>query len=141
MEQTVDWFGHKGLGPWLKARRLELGMTQESVCAAASVTQRMLQRYEADEGVGYETLRILRALGVTLSPAPPEESPGALNAEVRRLRLQIEASAAERSATIAKMQSEVRRGAELLTQILDELESDEGTAPADEGSPPSAAHG
>lgn len=83
--EGVNFDGETGLGPWIRERRETLGMTQRQLAAAAGVGDRTLQRYERDVGLGYETLRVLDALGVRLKPEPRSRSAAATNTELRRV--------------------------------------------------------
>ncbi len=90
----IDYLAERGLGPWLKDRREKKGMTTIELSQAATVGQRTVTRYEGDQGLGYETLRILDALGIRLRPEPLKRGPASVNRELRDLRAILEERAA-----------------------------------------------
>jgi transcriptional regulator with XRE-family HTH domain len=108
----VNLVAENGLGDWLRKRRNRLGLTHREVAAAASLGARTVQRYEADDGIGYETLRLLDALSVRFRPALPTRSARALNTEVRDLADRLAALEGQ----VAECVSLVREALELLRE-------------------------
>lgn len=92
--RDIDYIGERGLGPWIKSRREKKGMTAVELAQAATIGSRTVNRYEKDEGLGYETLRVLDSLGVRWNARPLKDSPAAVNRELREVRLAVEALAA-----------------------------------------------
>ncbi len=111
--EGVDLAAEKGVGPWLRARRKKLGMSQRETAGAAEIGERTIQRYEKDEGPAYELLRLLDALGVKLRPGPVSRSARALNTEVHELRdrlVKLEATVIESADTTAASLEALERG-------------------------------
>jgi transcriptional regulator with XRE-family HTH domain len=97
---------------WLRELRTRAGLSQDELARALGTDRRNVRRWELDghDPSGTMLLRILAALGVELVPAPPRDVPGAVNAELRELRLDVR-EAADRAAS----------GREALLERLDEL--------------------
>lgn len=86
----IDYIGERGLGPWIKRRRERMKLTATDLAQAATLGNRTINRYENDQGLGYETLRVLDALGVKWSSGPMKDAPASVNRELRDLRLVLE---------------------------------------------------
>lgn len=121
----IDYIAERGLGPWLRRRREKKGMTVADLAQAASVGTRTVSRYENDQGLGYETLRMLDALGIKWSAGPLKDSPASVNRELRELRLSIEALRAEgeeRFAAVERrlgsLEEKVQRSVDLTSEAL-----------------------
>lgn len=86
----IDYVAERGLGAWLRARREKLGLSRIALANAASTSTKTIERYESDKGLGYDTLRILDALGVKWNAGPLKDSPASVNRELRDLRRALE---------------------------------------------------
>lgn len=78
-------------GAALKARREEVGLSQQALERASGVSERTIARYEQGESLRHgELLCVLSALGFTLQPLPAEAAPRALNAEIARVASRLD---------------------------------------------------
>ena len=73
---------------WLRDLRERAGLTQEQLAHAVGTDRRNIRRWEVDghDPAGSMLMRVLDAVGVQLTPAPPGELPRAVNTELRELR-------------------------------------------------------
>ena len=78
---------------WLRELRERAGLTQDELATAVGTDRRNIGRWETDghDPGGTVLLRLLSALGVGLVPSPPPALPGAVNAELQALRMQLDA--------------------------------------------------
>ena len=72
-------------------------MTQEQLAHAVGTDRRNIRRWEVDghDPAGSMLMRVLDAVGVQLTPAPPGELPRAVNTELRELRQRLREGADE----------------------------------------------
>ena len=77
--------------------RERAGLTQEQLAHAVGTDRRNIRRWEVDghDPAGSMLMRVLDAVGVQLTPAPPGELPGAVNTELRDLRQRMREAADE----------------------------------------------
>lgn len=86
-DQTLE---ARRLCAWLLELRGTAGLSQLQAAEAIGVSAREIRRWEkANAPGGVTLLRLLSAYGVRFEQAPPSEIPGAVNAELRALRLTI----------------------------------------------------
>lgn len=73
---------------WLRELRERAGLTQDQLAAAIGSDRRNIRRWEVEghDPAGTVLLRILSAVGVDLTPSPPQELPRAVNTELRDLQ-------------------------------------------------------
>lgn len=145
MDDGIDYIAERGLGAWLRQRREKKGLSATEVAQASSLASRTVLRYEEDKGLGYETIRLLDALGVTLKPGPPRGGPVSVNGELRLLRRELAARAAadaERYETLDRRLRSLEESAALARRALELLEAQVARpADGDDGSPPAAKTG
>jgi transcriptional regulator with XRE-family HTH domain len=82
---------------WLRELRERAGLTQEQLAHAVGTDRRNIRRWEVDghDPAGSMLMRVLDAVGVQLTPAPPSELPRAVNTELRELRERMREAADE----------------------------------------------
>jgi transcriptional regulator with XRE-family HTH domain len=82
---------------WLRDLRERAGLTQEQLAHAVGTDRRNIRRWEVDghDPAGSMLMRVLDAVGVQLTPAPPGELPRAVNTELRELRQKMREAADE----------------------------------------------
>ena len=82
---------------WLRDLRERAGLTQEQLAHAVGTDRRNIRRWEVDghDPAGSMLMRVLDAVGVQLTPAPPGELPRAVNTELRDLRQRMREAADE----------------------------------------------
>ena len=75
------------LGAWLRFLREQSGLSQTELAATVGTDRRNIRRWEVEghDPGGSMLMQILSALGVELTPSPPEQMPRAVNAELREL--------------------------------------------------------
>lgn len=85
---------------WLRELRERAGLTQDELATAVGTDRRNIRRWEVEghDPAGTMLLSILEAVGAKIVPAPPQDVPGAVNAELRELRRDL-AEAADREAS------------------------------------------
>jgi transcriptional regulator with XRE-family HTH domain len=70
---------------WLRHLRESAGLSQEELAQALGTDRRNIHRWEVEghDPAGTVLLRLLTAVGVTVTPAVPGDAPKAVNAELR----------------------------------------------------------
>jgi transcriptional regulator with XRE-family HTH domain len=96
------------LGPWLRFLREQSGLSQTELASTIGTDRRNIRRWEVEghDPGGSMLMQILSALGVVLTPAPPDGIPRAVNAELARLARRL-ADAEDRA--LRRHQELVRR--------------------------------
>src|SRR6266508_1851591 len=87
------------LGAWLRFLREQSGLSQTQLASTVGTDRRNIRRWEVEghDPGGSMLMQILSALGVSITPAPPNEMPRAVNAELARLESSL-AAAEDRAA-------------------------------------------
>jgi transcriptional regulator with XRE-family HTH domain len=75
------------LGAWLRFLREQSGLSQTELAATVGTDRRNIRRWEVEghDPGGSMLMQILSALGVALTPSPPNQMPRAVNAELREV--------------------------------------------------------
>lgn len=80
----------EAVGNWLRELRTRAKLSQAAAGEAIGVDASEIRRWENKNAPGgVNLLRLLSAYGVKITPPPPEDVPGAVNAELRALRNQV----------------------------------------------------
>lgn len=97
---------------WLRELRQRAGLTQDELAAAVGTDRRNIRRWEVDgrDPSGSMLLRLLAALGIEFTQAPPDGVPGAVTAELREVRVALaaatEAGASRHDALLARLDAQ-----------------------------------
>lgn len=110
------------LSAWLLELRKKAKLSQVDAAQTIGVSDRDIRRWERGAAPGgTKLLRLLSAYGVRFEQAPPAELPRAVNAELRSLRLAIEASAGGGGAIASTLLDQLRAFAMRLDEVPEEL--------------------
>jgi transcriptional regulator with XRE-family HTH domain len=79
------------LGSWLRFLREQSGLSQTELASTIGTDRRNIRRWEVEghDPGGSVLMQILSALGVDITPAPPNGIPRAVNAELARLNARL----------------------------------------------------
>lgn len=130
----------KSLGAWLDELCQASGMSRNGLAAAVETDRKNIDRWLTgrNEPSGIQLLRTLRALGVVIAPAPPDEIAAPLNVQLDEIATKIDEIAAllrQRrleglEAAVGAVSESQTRALEAIVEIQERIEQLEKAQPA-----------